>query len=472
MRSNLTINAGVRYEMLHAAVRPQQPADQHRSGDRPDRSRPRTAASSTARSSIPIATTSRRASAWRGAPTPRLVLRGGYGVFYQQTDRYGSESQLGLNLPQLVDASITANSGADAAGVHVRAGLHAARRRTTVNPAVVQWRIQDPNQDTPIVQQFSIGPEVPARRRTWWPRSSTSATARATAGGCATSTKASSSARRRTVVFPYAQYGFGNAYLEQIVTNGRADYNSLQMRMQKRMSGGLAYTLAYTWSKALGDFLDHLSAGGGATGNVPRIDLRDGEATTARSRSTSRTASWPASSTSCRSARAAASQPSGVAGRDRRRLVGERHPDAQRRPAVHGHRERPGQHRPGPHRARQLRRRRGARRLRPDARRVVRRRGVRADRRVRTYGNCANNTVRGPESKSMNMSLFRIDRARRRASASSCASRPSTCSTGSTTASRRPTCRTSARSAASPARSATRARCSWRSSSISRGRAS
>jgi hypothetical protein len=71
------------------------------------------------------------------------------------------------------------------------------------------------------------------------------------------------------VVFPYAQYGYGNAYLEQIVTSGRADYDSLQVRMQRRMSGGLAYTLAYTWSKALGDFLDHLSAGGGATGNAP-----------------------------------------------------------------------------------------------------------------------------------------------------------------------------------------------------------
>lgn len=35
------------------------------------------------------------------------------------------------------------------------------------------------------------------------------------------------------------------------------------------MSGGLAYTMAYTWSKTLGDFLDHLSASGGATGNAP-----------------------------------------------------------------------------------------------------------------------------------------------------------------------------------------------------------
>jgi hypothetical protein len=35
------------------------------------------------------------------------------------------------------------------------------------------------------------------------------------------------------------------------------------------MNDGLAFNVGYTWSKALGDFLDHLSAGGGAVGNAP-----------------------------------------------------------------------------------------------------------------------------------------------------------------------------------------------------------
>ena len=199
-------------------------------------------------------------------PVSRLVMRAGYGVFFQQTDRYGSESQLGLNLPQLVDASITANSGADAPAFTFAQGF-TPLNSTTVNPAVVQWRIQDPNQDTPVVHQFSVGPE--------YQFTDTIVGAVEYVGN-----RTRNGRRLRnlnegiiqangTVVFPYAQYGYGNAYLEQIVTNGRADYDSLQMRMQKRMAGGLAYTLAYTWSKALGDFLDHLSAGGGATGNAP-----------------------------------------------------------------------------------------------------------------------------------------------------------------------------------------------------------
>lgn len=199
--------------------------------------------------------------------SPRLVVRGGFGVFYQQTDRYGSESQLGLNLPQLVDASITSNTAADAPAFTFAQGFTPLTPQT-VNPTVVQWRIQDPNQDTPIVQQFSIGPEFQFAQNM--------------VGAVEYVGNRTRHGRRlrnlnegiiptdgSAIVFPYAQYGYGNAYLEQIVTNGTADYKALQARVQRRMSGGFSYTVAYTLSKAEGDFLDHLSAGGGATGNAP-----------------------------------------------------------------------------------------------------------------------------------------------------------------------------------------------------------
>jgi hypothetical protein len=197
--------------------------------------------------------------------TPRMVLRGGWGIFYQQTDRYGSESQLGLNLPQLVDASITANSGADAPAFTFAQGFTPLTPQT-VNPSVVQWRIQDPDQDTPIVQQFSIGPEFQFAQNMV---GAMEYVGNRTRHGRRLRNLNEGIISGSTVTFPYAQYGYGNAYLEQIVTNGNADYNALQMRMQRRMSAGLAYTVAYTWSKAEGDFLDHLSAGGGAVGNAP-----------------------------------------------------------------------------------------------------------------------------------------------------------------------------------------------------------
>ena len=198
---------------------------------------------------------------------PNVVLRAGYGIFYQQTDRYGSESQLGLNLPQLVDASISANSAASPPAFTFAEGF-TPLSPDSVDKSIVQWRIQDPNQDTPIVHQFSIGPEIQIGNMV------------VAAEYVGNRTRNGRRLRNLNqgillnpgqpgVVFPYAQYGFGNAFLEQIVTNGRADYNALQTRAQRRFANGLAFTTAYTYSKAEGDFLDHLSAGGGATGNFP-----------------------------------------------------------------------------------------------------------------------------------------------------------------------------------------------------------
>jgi hypothetical protein len=201
--------------------------------------------------------------AW--SATPRIVLRAGYGIFYQQQDRYGSESQLGLNLPQLVDVSITANNANSTPAFRFSEGF-TPLTPSSVNPALVQWRIQDPNQKTPQVQQFSVGPEIQlgdsmvAAVEYVGNRTRNGRRLRNLNEGIITSSG---------VVFPYAQYGYGNAFLEQIVTNGRADYNALQTRLSRRMSNGLAFNVAYTWSKAQGDYLDHLSAGGGAVGNFP-----------------------------------------------------------------------------------------------------------------------------------------------------------------------------------------------------------
>ncbi|MBA2302961.1 MAG: TonB-dependent receptor [Acidobacteria bacterium] len=199
-------------------------------------------------------------------PMARLVLRGGYGIFYQQQDRYGSESQLALNPPQLIDVNLNANSAADAPVMILRNGF-APVSAANVNPTAVQWRIQDPDQNTPTVQQFSVGPEFQISR--------------GMVAGVDYVGNITRNGRKlrnlnqgiinpgNVVVYPYAQYGFGSAYLEQIATDGYADYHSLQVRLQRRLSAGLAFTSSFTYSRARGNFLDHLSAGGGATGNTP-----------------------------------------------------------------------------------------------------------------------------------------------------------------------------------------------------------
>ena len=189
---------------------------------------------------------------------PRTVVRGGFGIFYQQTERYGSESQLALNPPQLVDYRPSTPNPQTPPLFWLKDGFPPVSA-ADIDPAAVQWRIQDPNQSTPIIYQYSVGPEFQV-------------TSNMAAGVQYVGNKARDGRRLRNlnqgiivspgvVVFPYAQYGYGNAHLEQIVTTGVSDYDALQFQVQRRMSSGLAFNVNYTWSKALGNFMDHLSGG-------------------------------------------------------------------------------------------------------------------------------------------------------------------------------------------------------------------
>jgi len=196
----------------------------------------------------------------------RMVVRGGYGTYYQHTDRYGSESQMSLNPPQLIDYSIAAPSAAVAPDLIFRNGF-ITPTLAGVNPAFVQWRIQDPNQDTPIVHQFSFGPEF---KVTDTMSASIEYVGNKVRNGRRLRNLNQGQINATGVVFPYAQYGYATAFLEQIVTNGRTDYNALQTRLQRRMKNGLGFTASFTYSSAKGDYLDHLAAGGGATGNFPQ----------------------------------------------------------------------------------------------------------------------------------------------------------------------------------------------------------
>jgi hypothetical protein len=45
-----------------------------------------------------------------------------------------------------------------------------------------------------------------------------------------------------------------------------SNYNSLQMRIEKRFTNGLTGTASYTWGKAITDAPDHISTSGGGAG--------------------------------------------------------------------------------------------------------------------------------------------------------------------------------------------------------------
>ena len=271
----------------------------------------------------------------------------------------------------------------------------------------MQWRIQDPDQNTPIVHQFSVGPE--------WQFAQNMVAAVDYVGNRVRNGRRlrnlnqgiiDTSTGTTCIVYPYAQYGYGNAFLEQIITVGRSDYNALQTRLQRRMTGGLGFTVAYTFGSAKGDFLDHLSAGGGAVGNTPQntYDLD---------------ADYGPLPFDVRHRLVAELRLRAAVGRGTQ-VRADRHRGALARDwSLNGiltlnsglpftaHLERAGRHRRRPLSARRLRRRRAARRLRSDDRSLVRRRRVRGAGAQHLSAAAATTRYAGPASKSMNVSVFR-----------------------------------------------------------------
>lgn len=203
---------------------------------------------------------------WR--PTDRMVVRGGFGIFYQHTDRYGSEAQMALNPPQLADVVLNANTRNDAPAAILRNGFVPVSA-ANINPALVQWRLQNPDQKTPVVRQFSVGPEYELFEGTVLAVEYVGNQTRNGRRLLNINQGVIATPGVGPVTFPYAQYGYGSAFLQQVATFGRTDYHSVQVRLQRRFTKGFAYTASFTYGRALGDFLDHLSADGSGGGQYP-----------------------------------------------------------------------------------------------------------------------------------------------------------------------------------------------------------
>jgi hypothetical protein len=191
------------------------------------------------------------------------ILRGGWGVFYNLFDRVGSEDQLSLNLPGLVNKTITQTSGSPV--FIVNQGFPAGfLNAPNLDPSAgqlkaVRLRSVDPNDPNTMTNQASAGIQrdiagnMVLSADFVYSRGTDLATLvnlnqpLPTAAG-----------NNALGALPYPNFGF----IEWRADNGRSVYKGIDLGLEKRFVRGYAFGIAYTLGKSEDNASEQLTTQG------------------------------------------------------------------------------------------------------------------------------------------------------------------------------------------------------------------
>lgn len=272
IRRNLTLNLGVRYEF---ATPPIEEDLQAANFDF------RTSSYVTAKDGSLFERTLIRPDRNNWAPrlglawtvTPKTVLRAGYGMFYNHTNRQGREGLLGFNPPFIIlaDANLTGANRLLATNAFMKLDTGVPPGFVDINRVNLQTvarRGQDSGQRTTYVQQWNLSIQREILRDAVFE-----------VGYIGNKgTKLAAFRNLNPATFTFNAQGApvtgprvfaGNGLLGDIQFQenlGISNYHSLQLRFEKRFSAGWLLLSSYTWGKALTNSVDHLSTSGAGNG--------------------------------------------------------------------------------------------------------------------------------------------------------------------------------------------------------------
>jgi Carboxypeptidase regulatory-like domain/TonB dependent receptor/TonB-dependent Receptor Plug Domain len=193
----------------------------------------------------------------------KTVVRGGWGLFYNLFDRVGSEDQLALNLPGLINSNVTQTSGSPV--FFLRQGIPATfLTPPSLNPAdgqlkPIRVRAIDPNDSDTKIQQASIGLQ---RDLAGFVASAdfvyTRGTNVATLVNLNQRLPSASGANDALGPVPYPNFGF----IEWRSNNGKSAYKGIDVGLQRRFADGYSLGLAYTLSDSKDNSSEQLTTQG------------------------------------------------------------------------------------------------------------------------------------------------------------------------------------------------------------------
>ncbi len=213
--------------------------------------------------------------------TSQTVVRAGYGRFYMLFERAGSEDQLGLNLPYLVNNVVSAGpNNTTANNIRLQTGFNLSLDPSAVNPITVRLRAVNPESVNPSIDQWNLGIQhlLAGNMVVTLDYVGTKGTHLSTLSNLnqpffnANGTILNSTVNGVTApVLPYPSLG----PIEFRDNGGNSNYHGGELTVEKRFSRGLSFRGAYTFSKSIDESQEHLAAGG--TGSFTQNARNRGE---------------------------------------------------------------------------------------------------------------------------------------------------------------------------------------------------
>jgi outer membrane receptor protein involved in Fe transport len=202
----------------------------------------------------------------------RTILRGGYGVFYNQFDRIGSEDQLALNPPGLRNIQVNSASGSTTPVLLLREGFP-SNYLDPSNLVIRNLKLRAASQDSPrtMVQQFGGGIERQLGRDFVVSADVIGSFTRDLAV-LRNLNQPLPGTRDANGPVPYPD--FGN--IQQRDMSGEANYKGVDLSFEKRLSQGYSYRASYTFGNSRDQAPEHLSASSGRAQNSRDLESWEG----------------------------------------------------------------------------------------------------------------------------------------------------------------------------------------------------
>jgi hypothetical protein len=193
----------------------------------------------------------------------KTVVRGGYGIYYSLFERIGSEDQLALNPPFLINKTLASNT---TPVIKPEVGFPANfLDPTTIDFGnLTSFHIRAMNQDdpTPMIQQWSFGVQRQIGNA-WLAEVNYVGTRSTHLDVLSDFNQPTIVGNVSTGIAPYSNFG----YVEYTSPLGVGKYNGLEATLSRRFSNGLSMRLAYTYSRSLDNTPEELESNSGAAPN-------------------------------------------------------------------------------------------------------------------------------------------------------------------------------------------------------------